>query len=314
MSKVLLSFEVVIVLLTHSLKFCNMKNLYVYLLVFFALLTVNVTAQQTSKKLRFAFLTDIHLNAPNDNDRYNGLKTALAKVKDYQVDFILTGGDHVDVSGMGNDHSFEKADSMYRMIKQTFEETKIPFYPTLGNHDRYFNPDMGYTAGDELFKSHFNQSYYTFEKNGIRFFVLNSVQKKAEPGYYIGEEQMKWLKKELAGISKETPVIVSTHVPVYSIYYPVVEGKYVFVDVIANYKELLKTFEEHNLKMVLQGHQHLYEEIFSQKIQYITGGAVSANWWQGAFYGTEEGFLLLEIDNNDNIDWEYIDYGWEPKP
>lgn len=291
-----------------------MKYVYMHLLVFFTFISVNVTAQQTSQKLRFAFFTDIHLNAANDNDRYNGLKTALEKVKDYQVDFILTGGDHVDVSGMGNDHSFAKADSMYRVIKKTFDDTKIPYYPTLGNHDRYFNQDMGYTGGDELFKSHFKDSYYTFEKAGIRFFVLNSVQKGTERGYFVGEEQMKWLQKELAGISKETPIIVSTHVPVYSIYYPVVEGKYVFVDVIANYKELLKTFEEHNLKLVLQGHQHLYEEIFSQEVQYITGGAVCANWWQGPFFGTEEGFLVIDIDNNNTIDWKYIDYGWTSKP
>lgn len=291
-----------------------MKYLQIYLSLFFTLAIVPVKAQQTPKKLRFAFLTDIHLNAANDQDRYNGLKTALTKLKDYPVDFIITGGDHVDVSGMGNDHSFAKADSMYNVIKQTLDATQIPYYPTLGNHDRYFDPGKGYTAGDELFKSYFKQSYYTFEKAGVRFFVLNSVQKGKEKGYYIGEEQMKWLEKELTQVSKEMPIIVSTHVPVYSIYYPVVEGKYVFVDVIANYKELLKTFENHNLKLVLQGHQHLYEEIFSQEVQYITGGAVCANWWQGPFFGTEEGFLVVEIDNENKIDWKYIDYGWIAKP
>jgi predicted phosphodiesterase len=71
--------------------------------------------------------------------------------------------------------------------------------------------------------------------------------------------------------------------------------------VITNYKALLKVFEEHNLKLVLQGHQHLYEEIFSQDVQYITAGAVCAGWWSGAFHGTEEGFLVVEVDSNNKF-------------
>ena len=45
--------------------------------------------------------------------------------------------------------------------------------------------------------------------------------------------------------------------------------------------------------MVLQGHQHLDEKIYAKGTWFITGGAVSASWWGGAFHGTEEGFLLV---------------------
>jgi 3',5'-cyclic AMP phosphodiesterase CpdA len=271
-------------------------------------------AQQTTKKLRFAFATDIHLNKQNNGNCLTGLKQALDKIKESKVDFVVFGGDLVDISGMSHNLSKQQTDSMYNVFKLTVDKTKLKYYPTIGNHDRYFDDANGYTEGDEIFKTFFKQSYYTFEKEGVRFFILNSVQKNKEKGgYYVGEKQMEWLKEELSKIPTSTPVVVSTHVPVYSIYYPVVEGKYVFVDVIANYKELLKTFEKHNLKLVLQGHQHLYEEIFSQNVQYITGGAVCASWWSGAFHGTEEGFLIVDVDDNDKFTWEYIDYGWTPK-
>ena len=69
-------------------------------------------------------------------------------------------------------------------------------------------------------------------------------------------------------------------------------------------------FENKNLKLVLQGHMHLYEEIKVKGVQFITAGAVSASWWGGAYHGTEEGFLKIDIDGND-FDWEYVDYGWE---
>ena len=72
-------------------------------------------------------------------------------------------------------------------------------------------------------------------------------------------------------------------------------------------------FNEHNLKLVLQGHMHLYEEIKVKGVQFITGGAVSAAWWGGPYYGTEEGYLKVNV-KGDNFSWEYVDYGWEVQP
>lgn len=207
----------------------------------------------------------------------------------------------------------KQADSLYAVIKQAFDATGTPYYQTIGNHDRYWDEENGFVNGDELFNSYFKESYYTFELNGIRFFVINSVQNGGVTGLMVGEEQMAWIQDQLKNVSAETPIVVSTHVPFYSLYYPLVENRYVYVDVIANYKELLKTFENHNLQLVLQGHQHIHEEIKLQDVQFITGGAVSAGWWGGAFWGTEEGFLLVEIDENNHFSWEYIDYGWTAK-
>lgn len=283
---------------------------YLFLFVF----TFSLIAQSSEKKLRFAFMTDIHLNAQNDGDRLQGLKQALEKVKEYDVDFILLGGDQLDVSGGTTNYiSRKQADSLYTVVKQTFDANRLPYYMTIGNHDRFWDTENGYVKGDELFKTYFKDSYYTFESKGIRFFVFNSVQRGGDTGYVIGEEQMSWIQDQLKNISQDTPIVISTHVPVYSLYYPLVENKYVFVDVISNYKELLKTFENYNLKMVLQGHQHIHEEILLQDVQFITGGAVCANWWKGSFYGTEEGFMLIDVDKENNFNWEYIDYGWMPK-
>ncbi|HZJ79771.1 MAG TPA: metallophosphoesterase [Dysgonamonadaceae bacterium] len=289
-----------------------MKRIYLFLLL--SIFTFSLIAQSSEKKLRFAFLTDIHLNINNSGDGLNGLKQALDKTKELKVDFIVTGGDHVDISGMSsNALSRKNADSLYTVLKKTFDSSGLTYYPTIGNHDRYWDAANGFVNGDELFKKYFEESYYTFEKNGIRFFILNSVQIGGETGYEVGEEQVKWIQSKLKDIPTETPIVVSTHVPFYSLYYPLVEDKYVFVDVISNYKELLETFETHNLQIVLQGHQHIHEEIKLQDVQFLTGGAVSAGWWSGAFHGTEEGFLIVDVDENNNFSWEYIDYGWTPK-
>ncbi|MDR1491723.1 MAG: metallophosphoesterase [Planctomycetaceae bacterium] len=266
------------------------------------------------QKMSFAFLTDIHQNFANNKDRYNGFLQALNRVKDTDAEFILLGGDTVDVSGMGgNGLNKEQTDAMYAKYKKTMDDAGLPYYPAIGNHDRYYNKEEGFTGGDEIFKNYFGHSYQTFEKKGVRFFLVNSVQSTEKGGLSVGNEQLEWIKKELIRIPLATPIVVVTHVPVYSIYYPVVEGKASGADVIANFKEVLAVFREHNLQLVLQGHQHLYEEIFSQNVQYVTGGAVSAGWWSGAFHGTEEGFLLVHVDKENRFTWKYVDYGWSPK-
>ena len=299
------------------------------ILFFMCFLFLESCTRETDAKLRFAFMTDIHLNYNNEGDCFSGLRKALDTVQKYNIDFIMLGGDCVDVDGLGG--NFDRADSMYAALKNMLDKHPAKIYPAIGNHDRFFDTARGYKEGDELFKKFFQESYYTFEQKGVRFFVLNSVQiedesayageqqmewlqnsspQRFEVPYYVGKQQMEWLQNNLKNISAETPIVVITHVPVYSIYYPVVEGKYVFVDIIANYQQLLKAFDNHNLKLVLQGHQHLYEEIYSRGVQYITGGAVSAGWWYGAFWETEEGFLIVDVDRNNNFTWNYVDYGW----
>ena len=120
----------------------------------------------------------------------------------------------------------------------------------------------------------------------------------------------KRFKALLEKVDAETPIIISVHVPFLSVYYPVLHGKYTNTDTFKNFKEIWDMFEGKNLKLVLQGHMHLYEEIKVKDVQFITAGAVSASWWGGTYHGTEEGYLLINIEG-DNFNWEYVDYGWE---
>jgi propanediol dehydratase large subunit len=82
--------------------------------------------------------------------------------------------------------------------------------------------------------------------------------------------------------------------------------------VVVNSKEVLELFKDHTLKLVLQGHLHYYETLHVFGTDYVTGGSVAAAWWKGPYLGTEEGFLLMKV-KNDQVTWEYVDYGWEVK-
>ncbi len=266
------------------------------------------TAQE---KFSFAFLTDVHLNKNPKARSYDGLKQAIQSADASGADFILTGGDNVDVDGMKADRKADAA-QLYQDYKELIAASSLKWYLTIGNHDRYWGdgPDGG-TYGEALFQSFFGDTYYTFDHKGWRFIVLNSTE-ICEGNYCISDVQYEWLETVLANTPATQPIIVSTHVPFLSLYYPVLEGRYTATDTFANQKQVFDRFSDHNLKLVLQGHQHLYEEIKVKGVQFITAGAVSAGWWGGAFHGTEEGFLHVHTDG-DAFTWEYIDYGWEVK-
>ncbi|MBA7532153.1 hypothetical protein ES705_24379 [subsurface metagenome] len=124
---------------------------------------------------------------------------------------------------------------------------------------------------------------------------------------------MDWLKQDLNSVDKNTPIAISVHIPFITVQTQLLQGPLAPNSpgsVITNGQEVLELFKDFNLKLVLQGHLHFLEDIYAQGIHFITGGAVSAAWWNGQRNGMEEGFLLVKI-SDDELTWDYIDFGWE---
>lgn len=268
---------------------------------------------QSTEKFTFAFFTDVHLSQENYGDGDNGLRQALADAKKRKVDFVLFGGDNV-----GTDHYKKEeepiADALHAHFKSIVAEFPLPAYFTIGNHDRFYyaNGEVDKT-GYKLFEKHFGPSCKSFDYKGIHFITLNSMDPDENGVCSIGPEQMEWLRKDLEATGKKTPIVVSLHVPLLSLYYPVVDGTLYSYDMVSNTKQVVDLLNQYNIKVVLQGHQHIHEEIKERNRWFVTGGAVGACWWQGPMQETEEGYLLVHVGNDDSFTWEYIDYGWEAK-
>jgi len=284
-----------------------MKRLFLFILMFSFLFTGLNKAIGTTKmksKFKFAFFTDIHLNGGNNNC-FAGIEKAIESAKKNNVDFILTGGDNVDIDVLGKDA--ESAHELYANYADIINNSGIDYYAAIGNHDRFWGCEKNDPLYNEgLFEKYINKSYYSIDHKGWHFIVLNTSNS------LVDEQQKQWLSEDLKKTDDETPIIVTVHVPFLSVYYPALEGKYKSNDTFSNFKEIWDMFDSKNLKLVLQGHMHLYEEIKIRDVQFITAGAVSASWWGGAYYGTQEGYLIVECDEND-FSWEYVDYGWEPE-
>lgn len=270
------------------------------------------TDNRPADKFAFAFFTDVHLSQDNRGDGDNGLRQALEDVSKRKVDFILFGGDNVETDHLKEDE--QTADALHARFKGIVGESSLPTYFTIGNHDRFYrNNGKEDKTGYHLFEKYFGPSHNSFDHKGVHFITLNSLDPDENNQYSIGPEQLEWLRKDLEATGKETPVVISLHVPMLSLYYPVVEGTFKGYDMIANTKQVVDLLNGYNLKLVLQGHQHIHEEIQERNRWFVTAGAVSAYWWAGPFLETEEGYLLVHVGNDNSFTWEYIDYGWDSK-
>jgi 3',5'-cyclic AMP phosphodiesterase CpdA len=63
--------------------------------------------------------------------------------------------------------------------------------------------------------------WYSFDHHGMHFVGLVNALAAVDSGMgHLGAEQLDWLKKDLAGLSADTPLVVFAHVPLFAVYPP----------------------------------------------------------------------------------------------
>lgn len=298
-----------------------MKNIIRLLFVVSISIFQSCTIPQNSETydFKFAFLTDIHLQP--EKNAIKGFKLAIDTINKLQPNFVVTGGDLI-MDAL--EQTYNRSDSLYDIYLEASELFEMPVYNTMGNHEVFgwFNGNAADTVHNEYGKAMFEnrldrKRYYSFSEGGWRFYVFDSTHKKDEHSYYgyIDSTQISWLKEDLSHIGKNIPIAIITHIPLVTVWtqlnYGAEQGNQPGV-VVTNAKDILELFKNHNLKLVLQGHLHFYEDITVNGTRFVTGGAVSAKWWDGPNDGLEEGFVMVYVKDG-NTRLEYIDYGWEVK-
>lgn len=263
---------------------------------------------------RFVHFTDPHIQPERKGDQ--GTIQAFAAINRLKPDFCLAGGDLVfDVF----ERSHDRAKLLFDLYAGALKTLQPKVYSVPGNHDVFgISTKAGVPAtdpmyGKKLFEDRIGARYSSFTHKGWRFIQLDSIGVTPERTYIgrIDEEQLDWLRSELEKTGKQTPIVVTTHIPLVTGF-----GQYVGVlpeqtkgIQITNAKAVLDLFQGYQLKAVLQGHTHIREVLHYNGCQFITSGAVSGNWWRGLRMGHPEGFALITVKGS-NLSWEYRTYGW----
>lgn len=272
----------------------------------------------SASKFRFVHFTDIHIQPELDGNL--GVKEAVKKIKAMKTrpDFILIGGDHVmDLLKVTK----QRADMQFKLLADALKPLEMPVYSVVGNHDVFGWGDKDSDKNSAYYGKKMIQDlvlkgslYRAFSFNGWRFYLLDTVQPDLVDGWRseIDPAQMAWLKTDLAKYPTMPKTLV-LHCPAISTIVQVSEGANKAADdswLITNGKEIVDLSIQNNVKLVLQGHTHVVEDISYGGVRFITGGSVCGNWWRGPRLGLfPEGYMVFDV-SGDTFTNYYETYGW----
>jgi len=266
--------------------------------------------------LRLVFYTDVH--ARTEWETPQAMARAAAAINAQKPDLVLAGGDLITDGFQSHVAAVAPRWAAYMQMHRAI---RADIYPAIGNHDLVgARPQDGIPAAENPRSTYLSymgleRTYYAFDALGYHFMVLDPIEITQDEYQYHGvirPEQLEWLQQDLAVVSKDTPIVLLTHMPLLSSFFSASRGATFAAHpnrVIVNNLDVFEAVKDHNLILVLQGHLHVKELIRWRNTTFVTGGAICGKWWRGAWYGTEEGFSVLTLIGN-RVDWQYIDYGW----
>jgi hypothetical protein len=181
----------------------------------------------------FLQLSDTHwgFEGPKVNpEAKTTLKKTIQTINSLKIqpDFIVFTGDLTHTTD--DDKERRKRLKEFKEIASELKVKNVKFLP--GEHDASLDEGQAY-------KEFFGETHYTFVHKGIHFIAIDNV---SDPTGNVGDEQRAWLKKELGKLSKDTPIIILTHRPLFDLMpdwdWATKDGKQV-IDLLMPYKNVV---------------------------------------------------------------------------
>ena len=262
-----------------------MKRLF-YLLILSIFLFSGCSQNKSYDTLTFGMCTDVHL--PTMHDSEYRIQTFIDSMNVAQPDFIIELGDF---------GTPKKEYAHYFDIWNSFKGNK---YHVIGNHEM----DGGTSREAALAYRNMQSGYYSFDKKGFHCIVLDGNDKKSPEakGYkqFIGQEQIEWLKNDLANATH--PVLIFSHQGL-QVYHGADEDYGV-----ENYREIQQILEKHNTEnpatkviACFNGHSHWDYADEVNGIYYITITSMAYHW-------LGEDYVHVRYSNEVDKNFKWIKY------
>lgn len=160
----------------------------------------------------FVHISDSHIgfNKAANKDVIGTFQEAVRRIDALPnaPDFLLHTGDLTHLS------QADEFDTVEQVLKGS-RASKVFYVP--GEHDVMSDNGELYLA--RFGKGTQGSGWYSFDQKGVHFIGLVNVMGKTELGMgNLGQDQLDWLKKDIAPLSNSTPIVVFAHVPLWEIY------------------------------------------------------------------------------------------------
>ena len=187
-------------------------------------------------------------------------KVIINQITSLHPDLVINTGDMVTIGMLSR--------SWTTFFKELAPLGKTPFYPALGNHDV-----IG-ISGEKVFKKHFpkiyklsgGKTYYSFTypdtNPEIHFIILDSQQ-----SLKLDSQQSRFLASEIEKPNPKFKILAFHHPP----YSPGAHG-----DTESTKKAISPYMNNTGLRLVLNGHDHLYARQKVGNVWFVVAGGGGA--------------------------------------
>jgi predicted phosphodiesterase len=238
----------------------------------------DVTLPGHPDSLKFAVMSDIH--ATGDRPQYEVARQMAAVHARFPFEMVMMIGDNLSGAHNPRDVLDKFANPFGPLLN-----AGVRFYAALGNHDdqTYLSYKLWNMGGAR---------YYTFTRNRVQFFVLDSNR--------LDPPQVAWITDALKNSQADWRICYLHH-PLYS------DGStHGSQDRVRAVVEPI--FVQYGVNVVLSGHDHIYERIKPQKgiVYFVTGGAgpvrkgnTKPSEMTAAYFDQDRSFMIAEIQGDD---------------
>lgn len=263
------------------------------------------------KVLRLAHITDVHIRP--EYDAPNRFKKCMEEIKKSKPDFFLNGGDTIYAADYNN-ITRERVNEQWKIWQHCRSEIKdYELHSCLGNHDMWWaapdKQDAMYGKDHVVKQLGMPGRYYSFDKKGWHFIILDSNNKSAGS---LDDEQRSWLENDLATLAANTPVLLLSHYPLLAACTHLDGG-----GMHTDYKYLVNLFVKHKdkIKTCISGHIHLQDKVVYNEVEYFCNGALSGFWWEdgdknsadkGYYLQTPPGYAIIDLFDDGSVSNKYI--------
>jgi Calcineurin-like phosphoesterase len=248
-------------------------------------LTFALRPAPAPRAFTFVHASDPHIQ-PANVDRTRRLRQLVDSIR---PSFTLITGDLIR-------DAMSQQEPLARSYFELFEaETRgfaTPLWTVPGNHDhfgiirsrsRVAETHPLYDRG--MYRRYRGPDYYSFTHGGVHFVALNTLMTD-DSAYYgrVDSLQLAWLRRDLAAIGPNMPVVTFDHIPMVSAWellagfadmalvasVRMVDGRTTDRHTVANVLDVMAAMRGHPWVLALGGHMHAAEKLVFQTERVLT--------------------------------------------
>jgi 3',5'-cyclic AMP phosphodiesterase CpdA len=160
--------------------------------------------------LRFVQVSDSHIGfqGPANTDVTGSFQRALDQIDSlgFRPDFVMHTG---DLTHLSTPAQFDQVKQMTAGLRTDRVFTVPGEHDSVGDSGRAYRQAFGRgTLGD---------GWYSFDTHGVHFIALVNTLSLEKLGH-LGADQIDFVRRDVAGLSSDTPIVVFSHIPLFAMY------------------------------------------------------------------------------------------------